>query len=327
MTDSILGLDIGGANLKAAHTGGVARSVPFALWKQPAGLAAALRRLAEPLPAFDRLAVTMTGELCDCFATSREGVRHILAAVAAAFPGVPAAVWRTDGRFVGLAEANADPRRAAAANWLALVTFAGRYAPVGPALLVDAGSTTTDLVPLRDGKPVPTARTDPERLKAGELVYTGVRRTPACALLGAGGAAEFFATTLDVYLLLERTPEDPADADTADGRPATRGHAHARLARMLCGDAEIITRTKTLALAKRLALIQRQMLDHAARQIAAEHGSPRTLIVSGSGEFLARDAFAGFGGPVISLTDLLGPERSSAACAYAVAVLAAEALP
>src|SRR6516225_2420850 len=166
-TPTVLGLDIGGANLKAAHTGGSARSVPFALWKRPHDLAAAL-------PPCDRAAVTMTGELCDCFATSRDGVRHILDAIAAALPGVPVSVWRTDGRFVNLADARADPRPAAAANWLALATYAGRFAPPGPALLVDVGSTTSDLVPLHDGRPVPSARTDPERLSTGELVYTGV---------------------------------------------------------------------------------------------------------------------------------------------------------
>ena len=62
-----------------------------------------------------------------------------------------------------------------------------RFAPTGSALLVDIGSTTTDLIPLRDGVAVPTGRTDTERLASGELVYTGVRRTPACALLGGGG--------------------------------------------------------------------------------------------------------------------------------------------
>ena len=39
MQRSVLGLDIGGANLKAAHTNGAARSRPFALWKNPGGLA------------------------------------------------------------------------------------------------------------------------------------------------------------------------------------------------------------------------------------------------------------------------------------------------
>src|SRR6476661_2268558 len=136
----VLGLDIGGANLKVAHTDGSARSRPFALWKRPHD-----------------------------------------DAVAAAVPPEAVRVWRTDGRFVNLDDARADPRPAAAANWLALATFAGRCAPDGSALLVDIGSTTADLIPLRDGRPVPSARTDPERLKSGELVYTGVRRTPACA--------------------------------------------------------------------------------------------------------------------------------------------------
>jgi len=66
----------------------------------------------------------------------------------------------------------------AAANWLALATYAGRLAPRGPAVLLDVGSTTTDVIPLQDGTPVPRGRTDPERLESKELVYTGVRRTP-----------------------------------------------------------------------------------------------------------------------------------------------------
>ncbi len=328
MSATALGLDIGGANLKAAHRDGPARGVPFVLWKRPHDLAAALRALiADILPPVNhgglihRAAVTMTGELCDCFPTSRAGVLHILDAVAAALPDTPTFVWRTDGRFVPLDAARADPRPCAAANWLALATFAGRFAPPGPALVVDVGSTTTDLVPLRDGVPVPSARTDPDRLKAGELVYTGVRRTPACALLGTGGAAEFFATTHDVYLLLGQVPEDAADTDTADGRPATREHAHARLARMVCGDAETVTHAATLALARRLALVQRQAIDRAARRLAERHGRPAGLVLAGSGEFLARDVFAGFGGPMVSLAERLGPARSAAACAVAVAEL------
>jgi probable H4MPT-linked C1 transfer pathway protein len=322
----VLGLDIGGANLKAAIRGGPAISRSFPLWKRPNDLAGELNRLLGKLsPSVtdgepdSRVAITITGELCDCFPTSKAGVLHILEAVANALPDAPTFVWRTDGRFVSLDAARADPRPCAAANWLALATYAGRFAPKGPALLVDIGSTTTDFVPLADGLPVPKARTDPERLKAGELVYTGVRRTPSCALLGTGGAAEFFATTLDVYLLLDRVAEDAEDTDTADSRPATKENAHGRLARMLCGDRETITHNATLALAKRLALLQKQAIDRAARRFMF-----RTLIDSGAGEFLAREVFADFDGPIISLAERLGPERSNAACAVAVAELLAE---
>jgi len=324
MSVAVLGLDIGGANLKAVHTDGLVRTQPFALWKEPSALADRLGNLCGEFPAFDRVAVTMTGELCDCFATRREGVRHILKAVAAVLPHDVVTVYRTDGLFADFDEAHEEPLSVAAANWLALSAFAGRYAPTGRALVVDIGSTTTDLIPLCDGVPVPTGRTDTDRLACGELVYTGVRRTPACALLGCGGAAEFFATTLDVYLLLEFIPEDATDTDTADGRPATKSLAHARLARMLCGDAESVPRVKAVGLAKRLSRMQQHLLDAAGRLIAAKHGPPETLIVGGSGEFLARLAFAGHEGAIVSLSEQLGPERSAAACAYAVAALLQE---
>ena len=74
---SCLGLDIGGANLKAANLDGWAKSVPFALWRDPNGLVSALQDLIAAAPPADQLAITMTGELCDCFQTNAEGVRHI----------------------------------------------------------------------------------------------------------------------------------------------------------------------------------------------------------------------------------------------------------
>src|SRR5207253_4244272 len=118
------------------------------------------------------------------------------------------------------------------------------------------GSTTTDIIPLWDGEPRPLGRTDPERLNSRELVYTGIRRTPVCALMEGDGMAEFFATTLDVYLVLGRIPEDPSDRDTADGRPATRAGAEARVARMICADLETSTADERRKVAERVLLKQ-----------------------------------------------------------------------
>jgi probable H4MPT-linked C1 transfer pathway protein len=329
---SALGLDVGGANLKAAHSRGAARSHPFALWKAPAALPDALRELLHDWPPYDRLAVTMTGELCDCFASKREGVRAILDAVSAVAGATPVRVWLTDGRLVDLAAARADPLAAAAANWLALATLAGRFAPRGPALLIDVGSTTSDVVPLLDGLPVPTGRTDPDRLRAEELVYTGVRRTPLCSLLGGYGAAEVFATTQDAYVVLGHLPEDAADTDTADGRPATRPFAEARLARMICADLETSTHDDRLAIAMSAVREQVARLAHAVESVIARlPGWPAAVVIAGSGEFLARAAWAEQVKcppcPVISLRKRLGRTASSAACAHALAVIAAEAEP
>jgi probable H4MPT-linked C1 transfer pathway protein len=325
----VLGLDIGGANLKAAHTNGQACSRPYELWKNPSGLTDALASLMREMPAHDLLAVTMTGELCDCFETKRQGVTAILDAVQRAAGNVRVRVWNNQGRFADLDAARADPLPIAAANWLALATFAGRLAPRGPALLVDIGSTTSDIIPLLDGRPIPQGRTDPERLRNQELVYTGVRRTPVCALLGGFGAAEFFATTLDVYLTLGRIPEDPNDWNTADGRPATHPFAHARLARMFCADAETATKEETRKLAERVLARQVNRLGFALEHVAETLPSwPQTVLVSGAGEFLApfvvenQKAFPPC--RAVEISHSLGRNISQSACAYAVALLAAE---
>jgi probable H4MPT-linked C1 transfer pathway protein len=331
MSRRVLGLDVGGANLKAAHSDGIARLQPFALWKDPGRLPTVLRDLLAAMPAADALAVTMTGELCDCFPTKRDGVAFIISAVRGAVRmaggGLPVCVWLTDGRFGSAREARAAPQRAAAANWHALATFAGRFIAEGPGLLVDIGSTTADVIPLCDGRPVPEGLTDEKRLRSRELVYTGVRRTPVCALVRGAVAAEVFATTLDVYLALEEAPED-GGTDTADGRPASRSCAHARLARMLGGDAETCTPRQTRRLAARAARAQEQLLRRAVARVSRRlPAPPRAAVLAGSGEFLARRVLWGMTKPgpnLVSLAERLGPGLSSAACAYAVAVLAAE---
>ncbi|MBA4063773.1 MAG: H4MPT-linked C1 transfer pathway protein [Isosphaera sp.] len=341
-TPTVLGLDIGGANLKAATRDKRAASVPFALWKQPDKLPAALADLVAKFPDAEELAVTMTGELCDCFETKRDGVAAILAAVRFASGGRRIRVWSTDGVFVTADEAKADHLKVAAANWHALATFAGQYTFNRPGILIDTGSTTTDVIPLLHGKPMARGRTDRERLRSGELVYTGVRRTPVAAVLGSTVAAEYFATTHDAYLLLGKVAEDPADRDTADGRPATLPFAHARLARMIGGDAETVTREEAAGLAEEVMDKQIRLIEYGIAQAggtlrsilrASELPAGVRFVVSGSGEFVLRELFArglkldrdvvGLG-QVRSLTDQLGPAVSACAPAYAVAVLAAE---
>src|SRR6516225_4500666 len=98
----VLGLDIGGANLKMAHINGCARTMPFELWKHPDQLSAALANLLASASPFDEIAVTMTGELCDCYQSKRDGVNSILDALGLVSPTPSVSVWRNDGRFVSI---------------------------------------------------------------------------------------------------------------------------------------------------------------------------------------------------------------------------------
>ncbi|MBW3542762.1 MAG: H4MPT-linked C1 transfer pathway protein [Planctomycetes bacterium] len=336
---SPLGLDIGGAYLKASD--GVRTSVtrPFAVWKQPDGLGAAVVELLGGFGACDLLAVTMTAELADCFSTKAEGVKRVLSAVEAAAGGRPVFVWQTGAEFVSPHVAREIPLLVAAANWHALATWAGRIVPRGAALLVDIGSTTTDIVPLLDGVPCSIGFTDRERLEAGELVYSGSRRTPVCAIAHSvpttSGycplAAELFATTLDIYLLLGRIPEDAADCETANGRPVTVEHAHDRLARALCCDRTELPLDEAREIARFLADVQRQRISGAVdRVLSRVDGEPCGVILSGSGAFIGRDVVESHrrlkGVPVHALRDLCDPAAAEAACAFAVARLAAERL-
>lgn len=332
----LLALDIGGANLKAADGQGFAASQFFPLWQKPDELAAALRGLIAESPAADRLAVTMTGELADCFATKAEGVAAILSAVVAAAEGRDVAVYLADGSFVSPREALERPLLAAASNWHALASFAGRYVPEGCSLLVDIGSTTCDVVSLVDGRPAAAGNTDPERLAAGELIYTGVVRSPVCAVASAlpwrgkqvPTAHELFATTWDAYLTLGDLPEEPRSRHTADGRPATKAAARDRLARSICADRTMFDEADAQAAATAIARAQLAKIAIAAQGVLRRLPSqPGAVVISGQGEFLARQLLERMksSAEVISLNERLGAALSQAAPAHALAVLAREA--
>jgi uncharacterized hydantoinase/oxoprolinase family protein len=126
---SWIALDIGGANIKVAHAGGQARTVPFEVWKRPDELRSVIAAIAATLPRSDRVATTMTAELCDCYPTKSVGVNAVLDAVAEALPARPVVVWGVDGEFHGVREVRGRPHLAAAANWLALATLAARLVP------------------------------------------------------------------------------------------------------------------------------------------------------------------------------------------------------
>ena len=348
----ILGLDIGGANIKAADGFGHAISQPFAIWRHRDRLSDELVQVLQLFPETDCVALTMTAELADCFTTKAEGVRFILDAVESSLYRHEQArntnslrdsnegaqrvfVWTTDGCFVGPRQARDFVRKVSAANWHALATWCGALIPAGSGLLVDIGSTTTDIIPLVNGKPMPVGFTDVGRMQSGELSYSGVWRTPLCSVAQSvplrdaycAVAAELFATTLDIHLLLNHIPEDEQNRETADGRPATKEAAYDRVARMLCCDRHEISLDEVTHVARFLADVQRHRLSGALERVALRLPTAcENVVISGSGNFLAFQLVyenrhtqnAG----ILSLADQTSSEIASAACAHAVAQLA-----
>jgi probable H4MPT-linked C1 transfer pathway protein len=333
-----IGLDIGGAHLKASD-GQSAVSIPFALWKSPEQLPSALRQLLASYSKQAPLAVTMTGELADCFATRTEGVRHILKSVQAAAGLQAIWIWQTGGEFLTVDEAWELTDLVAAANWHALATWAARMSPAGRSLIIDIGSTTSDFTCIEEGLPAPRGSTDRERLTTGELLYLGVRRTPLCAVAHSvrlrdqqvACAREVFATTLDLGLLLGEIDETPDNFATANGRPATRAHAADRLARMLCSDCTDLTAEELQAIAREMAAECRRLVADSLTRAWGQTARPERILLAGEGEFLARQTLqAEFPDwkdvETLSLASLWGAARSQAACAEALSRLASERL-
>jgi probable H4MPT-linked C1 transfer pathway protein len=275
-----------------------------------------------------------------------------------------------DDHFVSVEEAMCDPLAAAAANWRALAflaasllsgkwpqalrptaSFGASQKPIASrqeqlqtiaeavdtwCLLLDIGSTTTDLIPLCQDGPATESRTDLQRLTQGELLYLGSRRTPLCALLRSLSvrhtivhpAAEFFADIYDAFLVLELVAERPDLTFTADGRPATISAARQRLARMLCADATELCDAELQALAETALAEWESRFAHSWQRLVSRLGqAPRAVVLAGEGEWLGRRCLAcvSYTGAILSIAEMLGPAISQAACAYAVAWLAAVA--
>ena len=143
-------------------------------------------------------------------------------------------------------EAGELPHLAAASNWHALAQFACRFVgeQIGAAHRRWLDHDRHRSASLTD-ESSRAERSDTERLLAGELVYTGVGRTPVCAVTRSLAVSRrsvsqwrrVFATTADAYVMLGEIAEQPEATWTADGRPLTRDFARERLARMICADA------------------------------------------------------------------------------------------
>jgi probable H4MPT-linked C1 transfer pathway protein len=332
-TGRVLGWDVGGAYVKAAivETAAGGRAVrtasrPFEIWRDKLALPDVLRALAAELPAPESVAVTMTAELSDVFRTKREGVGFVLDAVETV-SRVPVRVFTTAGEFVDAATARARPLDAAASNWVATAMLVGRFLP--DALLVDIGSTTTDVIPVTGGRVAALGRTDPERLLAGELIYTGVLRTNVAAIVRRvplrGGecpiASELFAVSGDVHVLLGSLEPDDYTCPTPDGRPPTPEFAGERLARVVCADGEMLGAGEIRAIAAAVAEAQVEEIAAALDRVSRRLVRPVPVITTGLGAFLARRAAERAGMPVKDLADVLEVEVGTVAPAVAVAWL------
>jgi probable H4MPT-linked C1 transfer pathway protein len=333
----VIGWDIGGVNTKAALVvdGRVvaARGRAFELQRAPESLAGVLQALASEVAAGIALAspparhaVTMTAELSQMFRSKRDGVHFVLDAVGHAFPGSDVQVYAVDGRFLDPIHARDAPLTVAAANWAATARAVAASHP--DAILVDTGTTTTDVIAIVGGQVAAIGWTDPERLASGELVYTGALRTPTEAMASHvwmkgrkyGVSAEGFALAGDVHVWRQDLSPTDYTVPAPDGRGTDRLFAGERLRRVICADPEMVDEAGVSEIAEALARAQVARITDAVIRVRGHRAIP-TAVVTGLGAFLGAAAARAAGLEVVFLADELGADGSRYAPAAAVALL------
>jgi probable H4MPT-linked C1 transfer pathway protein len=342
----VIGMDIGGANTKAVflriENGQIEelRTIIeyFPVWKNPEILAEVLLTLKEKVSRnmkLEGVGLTMTAELSDAYQTKREGVKHVLACAAQAFHGVPLLVLDVDATLRSIDDARSEPLSVAAANWAATGWLVAQL--VETCVVMDVGSTSTSIIPVVDGRVSAAGKNDLEKLMVGELVYTGSLRTNVATIVSsvplrdgiARVASELFAQSADAHLVLGNITEAEYTAETADGRGKTRGEALARLARVVCADAELLTEQEIVQIAK---YVYRRQVEQVAGGLSQVYSRVRSLttakvpvVVTGLGKvFLARTAAESLGvDEVIDIGKLTRDDVVKVSPAAGVALMAA----
>src|SRR5262245_46848102 len=332
----VVGWDVGGVHLKAARAedGRIVRAVQLA-----SPLRGGLERLIQAfgeakalVGRADHHVVTMTGELADTFASRPEGVERLAALAAAELGDTPVLVYAGPAGLVQPREARKHAAEIASANWHVCAGLVAHQC--ASALFVDMGSTTTDVVPLVDGKVAARGYTDAQRLAAGELVYTGLVRGFVMAtadrapLAGAWTTLvnENFATMADVHRILGTLSEDADKMATADGREKTVAASRARLARMVGPDAADIDAPALRALAQWFAETQLRAIVDAAMLVVSAAAVPADapLVGAGIGTAVIAEVARRLGHPYVAFDSLIegAPDARAAAvhCAPAAAL-------
>jgi probable H4MPT-linked C1 transfer pathway protein len=345
---NVLGLDIGGANTKAAFMKTQDATMQelrtaieyFPIWKKgkdqlPKLLKKMKKRLVDS--ALDGVGVTITAELSDAYMTKKEGICHVLDSITEVFGDVPTFVLDVEANLLPVKDARKKPLKVASANWAATGWMISQM--IKNCIVVDVGSTTTSIIPVIKGRIAAEGRTDLEKLQNGELVYSGSLRTSVAAIVNSipvrgrmtQVSSEMFAQSGDVHLILGNIGKEEYTAETCDGRGKTRREAMARLARVVCADIDMLTEQEIVDMAKFVYHKQVEQISGGLKQVY-ERIKPslqeKTVVVTGLGRnFLARKAAenAGFK-DIIDMKEHLGADAAVVSPSVGVALMLASKL-
>ncbi len=332
----IAGFDIGGANTDLAvidfDNGEIKNiEVDFAylpMWSNNDDLSQVLIELIEkicPVSEIDAVGISMTAELVDAYDTKKDGVLDVVRKCEDTFE-CPIAYVGIDG-MMSKEEIEKTPLKAAAANWIATAQIATLISD--NCIFIDTGSTTTDIIPIKEGSECAIGKSDFDRSATGELVYTGTLRTNLASFLDKvelNGkeyrvASELFAQTADVYMVLDLITQEDYVCDTFDGEGKSKIECARRIARVVCADLEMLSMDDIVEMSKFIHQKQVEQIADGLKQVV-ETQNLDLIVTTGLGkDILDKKAAELLGLKVKSMGDILTDEECVVAPAVGTAVM------
>jgi len=347
----ILGMDIGGANTKLALLkffdskleSSFSHLEYFPFWEKTLNeiptmlkrvLSKIIKKAKVKIKDINFFSIAITAELSDAFKTKKEGISIILNALAEVLDKNKLRFISNNGEFLAYPDAKNGFISISGANWVSTSLFLGKF--ISKCILIDAGSTTIDIIPILDGIPVTKGKNDIERLMNHELIYTGGLRATIPSIThfvpykGSMIRISFekFALVSDIHRILYNISEDEYINDTADKRSKSIEDCYARLARIICIDSDTISKDELNNIAKNIYQKQIELISTEIQQFLTdlisripEFKDDITFVITGiAAEFLIRRALSHLGYKNISIyEELTGISDSISSSAFAVA--------
>lgn len=333
----IAGFDIGGANTdlaivdfdKKGEISNIATDFKYLpMWSNKKELGDSLLKLIDnivSLDSIDAMGISMTAELVDAYETKEQGVLEIAKEVKSCFD-IPIGFIGVNG-VLSYEDLEKTPLDVAAANWIATAQIAGKINE--NCIFIDTGSTTTDIIPIKNGSECAKGRSDMVRLSTGELVYTGTLRTNISTFVDEVSldgnnyklASELFAISADVYNVLEKISVDEYTCDTPDGCGKSIEESTRRISRVLCADLDMLSSDDINEICIKIYKKQVQQIMDGLDQVSKRENLD-LIIATGLGkDILGSSAAKNLNLKVKSMNEFLTDEECVVAPAIGTAIL------
>ena len=292
----IIGWDIGGAHVKAIKIDFEKKSIKSKqifspIWKNLSHLETSIKLLKKKLGKCDFHGITMTAELSDIFFNRPFGTKYIINSTSELLQKNKVFFYNSKNGFLKKKKAVKKTSSINSMNWHASANFVSKYIP--NCLFVDIGSTTTDIIPIKNGKIISKGMDDSKRLKNNELLYIGSLRTPITAIEKKKNIIyENFSNVADIYRILKRIPKTLDLIPTQDNKKKDIHSSARRLARIFGDDYKKKEFKKwrkiSISLEKQQKIILKKNINKMKKKFFKKKVS---IVGAGIGRFLIKDIF------------------------------------